>query len=1159
MDSAEPQLGPESGSSASGPPQATPSPEQPDPEPDDDGEDTEGNLVASLADLQLALDYIQALKSARLDESSGLDLNLLQQLQDPVREFLDLDANPDLRLSIRLYMDVGRASEATYMAAREAILERWPEDVEVLTYDQVQRKVEQLSGVIPIIHDMCINSCMAYTGPLACLEQCRVCSEPRYDDSRSVPGKKCTPRQTFYTIPIGPQLQALYKSPESARLMSYRKEKTANVLPHTIRNPDGSISLPPEVVIDDYIHGTEYLTAVANGKIKDDDIVLMISTDGAQLYEHKQSDCWIFIWIIMDLPPDSRYKRHHVIPGGFIPGPKNPKIFDSFSYPGLHHLASLQNSGLRIWNPLVDRVITSNPFLLFGTSDGPGLVRWSGMVGHNGYIGCRGFCPLHGRRCNGGKHYYPVLQKPDDRVPPGSDHPDVSLPDLLATDREAEYKTKLALVVGSETMTQYKQRRRDNGIAKPSIFSGFSSSHRFPLPTVFPNDTMHLTGLNITSLMLSIFRGTIDCHRSNNRATWDWVVLSGEFWNMHGLEVAQFRQYLPGSFDRPPRNPAKKINSGYKAQEYLTYVFGYLPGLLYGLLPNHYWQNFCKLVRGVRLILQRSITTEDLEAAYILLSDFCIEFEVLYVRRKSSRLHFVHQSIHNLFHLAPDTEKCGPLALESQWTIERVIGYLGQEIRQPSNPFKNLSQRGLRQAQLNALSAMAPNLSRDHGKPLPHGAVDLGDGYVLLRPTDPKVVVMAPPDMRAYSKYRETVIGLARLSDSATVTCYRWARLRLPNQQIARTHWKESQRSSDASVRTSRMVKLEIDSKTCFGEVMYFFEVTIQGGNQRLAMVSLGEQPNTELLQQSSNALWVTRLNWDFLSDDKENNSGFNGPAESSRKRKPDLDEGPGALGEDTALKKAKVAEGPEKKLSEFLKLVKKNPQKAAEELANLRTSSEELQALKHQVLELIRAVKLLEVGVASEGVLKYPKTPPAPKSTEEKARIFWTENDWKASAASSKMKQRKTTIADEDDEDAWDVDVDDGEFEGKKSEYTWLGFLRDIKSGQQASVSECEAITTLCRDFFQECYNEQKIDVTKHTYTNLSLVIKIRLCIILEDAFLSVSQCELHWKYFFIARKVYNSWRNKFIKALNRERTKVSTSKFSRKIKSEMPQLLTP
>jgi hypothetical protein len=88
----------------------------------------------------------------------------------------------------------------------------------------------------------------------------------------------------------------------------------------------------------------------------------------------------------------------------------------------------------------------------------------------------------------------------------------------------------------------------------------------------------------------------IDCTRPDDRSTWDWAVLRGDDWRDHGKAVANVLPYLPGSFDRPPRNIAEKLTSGYKAWEFLLYLYGLGPGLLYGLLPDVYYNNFCKLV-----------------------------------------------------------------------------------------------------------------------------------------------------------------------------------------------------------------------------------------------------------------------------------------------------------------------------------------------------------------------------------------------------------------------------------------------------------------------------------------------------------------------------------------------------------------------------------
>ena len=72
-----------------------------------------------------------------------------------------------------------------------------------------------------------------------------------------------------------------------------------------------------------------------------------------------------------------------------------------------------------------------------------------------------------------------------------------------------------------------------------------------------------------------------------------------------------------------------------------------------------------------------------------------------------------------------------------QWMMEQTIGNLTEEMKQPSLPFANLSQRGLRCAQVNALKAMIPELEKTEKNP--HGLKDLGEGYVLLGAKDERL------------------------------------------------------------------------------------------------------------------------------------------------------------------------------------------------------------------------------------------------------------------------------------------------------------------------------------------------------------------------------------------------------------------------------------
>ena len=290
---------------------------------------------------------------------------------------------------------------------------------------------------------------------------------------------------------------------------------------------------------------------------------------------------------------------------------------------------------------------------------------------------------------------------------------------------------------------------------------------------------MHLISLNIPDLMLGLWHGTIDCDLSDNKESWDWAVLVGDTWKDHGQHVADATPYLPGSFDRPPRNPAIKISSGYKAWEFLTYLYGLGPGLLYGILPDRYWKNFCKLVIGVRLLHQRSISKVQLIKGHQLLVDFVNGFEELYYQRKVSRLHFCRQSLHALLHVGPEIPRLGPGSYYSQWTMERTIGNLGEEIRQHSNPFQNLAERGVRRARINSLLAMLPELQQE--APSPRVSDSIGNGFILLGAREEYARKLPDIESAALREYH-----LNKDIDLGTGTLYvqKWARLRLPNLQI---------------------------------------------------------------------------------------------------------------------------------------------------------------------------------------------------------------------------------------------------------------------------------------------------------------------------------------------------------------------------------------
>lgn len=158
-------------------------------------------------------------------------------------------------------------------------------------------------------------------------------------------------------------------------------------------------------------------------------------------------------------------------------------------------------------------------------------------------------CPLTGRRKPGGSQYYTVLLKLNDYAVPGSDHADVNALDLMTT-TSIDYIQYLHYVLASSTQAQFQARHWETGVVGLSILLGLQPSHILGILEYFSSELMHLIGANMSSLWLDLFRGTIECAWSDDRATWFWAVLKeNNAWQVHGQAVANCKSFLPGSFD----------------------------------------------------------------------------------------------------------------------------------------------------------------------------------------------------------------------------------------------------------------------------------------------------------------------------------------------------------------------------------------------------------------------------------------------------------------------------------------------------------------------------------------------------------------------------------------------------------------------------------
>ncbi|KAG2021266.1 hypothetical protein CC2G_006520 [Coprinopsis cinerea AmutBmut pab1-1] len=785
-------------------------------------------VTSTIETVRFAEEFVSAISVATLD-GDKLDAAVLDRLRNPQPPMKDRDLEKH-RLSLDLYLDCKTGAEDVYNSVRATLMRHQP-GLDILSLYSVRQLIETVTGISPVYDDMCIDGCCAYVAFLKDKLVCFVCGKPRYLDNT---GNKLVPYQQACTIPLGPQLQALKQSKDGALAMQYRARKMQDILDARSRGID--------IPFDDIFSGSDLINL---GKILDvpppneDDILIGLSIDGAQLYQDKKSDTWFGIWIVYDYDPLIRYKRRHILPAFIIPGPEKPKNVESFLFRSLYHLSALQRensgAGFKLYDALKGSVVTSRPFFVFGTADTVGLVELDGRVGHQGAKGCRLGCPMKGRHKPNVGVYNPAHLKPNDYTVDGCDHPDYDFRNIQNPTVQ-KYRTDLKTVAAARTQTAYEKARRNTGICKPTLISGLR--YALPPPKCFTVDLMHHLFLNIPVASLDLWRGVMKCDSTDTKKDWDWVVCQGKKWEEHGKLVDEAKKYTPSWFDHFPRNPALKLNSGFKATEFKRYFFELGPVLFRTLLPDKYYQNYIKLVRAVQILVQKRITLKELQEAHKLLIQYVEEFEHLYYQRRADRLHFCRPCIHTLLHLAKEVHRVGPGAYTTQYTLEGTIGLLTRDIRQHSTPFANVIQIGVRRSQYNALQAIYPQFA-EAPKSLPEHSKECGNGYILLPPRSESATTLHSPEQYA-AIFNATGLKVVR----------RWGKIILPNGQTIRSRYQQD-RPTTLNRRVTRMVKLQYEDSIAYGEIQFFFHH--QG--DAYALASLFSEPNTQIHEETLSAV----------------------------------------------------------------------------------------------------------------------------------------------------------------------------------------------------------------------------------------------------------------------------------------------------------------
>jgi len=178
----------------------------------------------------------------------------------------------------------------------------------ILSLYKVRQLAMNLTKIKTSFIHICPKSCMAFTGKHQSDTICshNNCGELWYK-SHEGSDANLKPRATMLYMPIIPIIQAYYASDETSTATRHRD----NVLKQTLEVAATAAGVKRSEFANSGNHTSHYSKL---GLFKDKrDTALAISTDGAQLTMKKQSNMWLLIVVLLNLPPEMCYKSRNVI------------------------------------------------------------------------------------------------------------------------------------------------------------------------------------------------------------------------------------------------------------------------------------------------------------------------------------------------------------------------------------------------------------------------------------------------------------------------------------------------------------------------------------------------------------------------------------------------------------------------------------------------------------------------------------------------------------------------------------------------------------------------------------------------------------------------------------------------------------------------------
>jgi hypothetical protein len=190
-----------------------------------------------------------------------------------------------------------------------------------LSLYKVKKYLKEITGLVPVFYDMCENSCICYTEQYESYQNCPICDSTRLDTKGKA--KKVMPY-----LSIKDRLNIQFNDENRASELLYRHEYITN------KEDDD---------LDEIFDGKIYKELVDENLFNDKrDVAFIASCDGYQIFKQKTDDCWLFLLINNNFDPSLRVKKENLIIPFLIPGPNQPKDFNTFLRPFIDEMKELE-------------------------------------------------------------------------------------------------------------------------------------------------------------------------------------------------------------------------------------------------------------------------------------------------------------------------------------------------------------------------------------------------------------------------------------------------------------------------------------------------------------------------------------------------------------------------------------------------------------------------------------------------------------------------------------------------------------------------------------------------------------------------------------------------------------------------------------------------